>query len=175
MRGEGSLRGAKEVPDGVPVGGVDVLNASEAHLKLRDMTAIQCLSWFEPFGAALARADEQALEVDGFGTGAPNQEHSYFLFSGVDDAAPDHDEEVYICGTRCVRYSSGAQLFMRPKLLFVRMSTLTPSGRNAHTLDCISSCGTDYVGGRNVERKSSGAKAVYFAHHIVGPSGEREP
>ena len=66
------------------------------------MTTIQCLSWFEPFGAALARADEQALEVDGLGPG-PNvsgTEDRYFLFGGVDESAPDHDEEVYICGTR---------------------------------------------------------------------------
>jgi hypothetical protein len=70
------------------------------------MSTIQCLSWFEPFGAALARADERSLDADGLGPGRPNAagvvEESYFLFGGVDETSPDHDEEVHIRGTRCV-------------------------------------------------------------------------
>ncbi|KAK3251078.1 hypothetical protein CYMTET_39574 [Cymbomonas tetramitiformis] len=69
------------------------------------MRALTPLSYFEPFGAALSRVD--AALAPGSEQGVNEEsEDNYFLFGGVDENAPDHDEEVYFRGSSVIWSSS---------------------------------------------------------------------
>eukprot|EP00854_Cymbomonas_tetramitiformis_P019241 gene19241-23003_t len=94
------------------------------------MRALTPLSYFEPFGAALSRVD--AALAPGSEQGVNEEsEDNYFLFGGVDENAPDHDEEVYFRGSR--EASRSARIAgVVPSLLEVSSEALVVRGPWRH-------------------------------------------
>jgi hypothetical protein len=81
------------------------------------MRSLTTLEWFEPFGRTLERESVRATRGESVGdraaagsvaTGALGFERDEaraghaVLFAGVDPRAPDHDEELFVSGCRCV-------------------------------------------------------------------------
>jgi hypothetical protein len=78
------------------------------------MRSLTPLEWFEPFGLTLERESAGAVSGDSVNvppavgsaaTGGEAEEagtgHAV-LFAGIDPTAPDHDEELFVSGSRCV-------------------------------------------------------------------------